>query len=134
MLFKFNTLLNTQCSKQGLLGISLGMILSCSFLSAAQAEEVYKIVGKDGSISYSNEPPSESTAAEVIEVAPEPSPEAVLAAQEELKKVQAENLAQQNAAAEKVEASAQSIETEKSGKKKAPKLESNPLLGLAPFL
>ncbi len=123
-----------EIDRQKILGISFGVILGFSFVHTAQAEEVYKIVGKDGSISYSNEAPAESTEAEVIEVAPEPSQEAILAAQEELKKVQAENLAQQNAAAEKLEASAQSIEVEKGGKKKAPKLEANPVLGLAPFL
>ena len=117
-----------------MLGISVCMILGFSFINLTLAEEVYKIVGKDGSISYSNEPPPESSAAEVIEVAPEPPQEAILAAQEELKKVQAENLVQQNAAAEEVKVGAQSLEVQESVKKKAPKLESNPLLGLAPFL
>ena len=113
-------------------------LISSIAASSVFAEEFYKLVDKNGNVSYTSVKPDSEKGVEVIPVFPAPSEDAILAAQEELQEVQRElDQKQEKTLSAKDSAGQGTIQTIESGEevKKAPPLPaSNPFIGLAPFL
>lgn len=107
----------------------IGSVLSLMLLFApAFAEDIYKVVGKDGKITYSTEPPESDQATEVIHAMPEPDEEDVEATRQRQQKIEQafDKLDQARAEQARLEAQQRANTT-------TTVVQSNTILGSAPW-
>ncbi len=64
------------------------LIILFSFLSTAQAQNIYKTVDENGNLVYSSQPPEDAGNAEILIAPPEPTAEEVEAARQRQKEIE----------------------------------------------